>query len=204
MTEIAFGLVASYGIALILAATYLSCLGLPVPTSFVMLAGGAFVASGDLSAANVLAAALAGAVLGDQTGYHLGRIGGTALTDRLERHPARAVVFARARRIVDRWGGVGVFFSTWLVSPLGPYVNLLAGATRLGWIRFTFWDSVGEAIWVGVYVGLGYAFAGRIAQLADLLGNSIAFLTAAVVTVLLGLFLARRLRSGDKPGADEP
>lgn len=203
MTEIAFGLVASYGIVLIMAATYLSCLGLPVPTSFVMLAGGAFVASGDLAFVPVLAAALAGAVLGDQTGYYLGRIGGTALTDRLERSPTRAVVFARARRIVDRWGSVGVFFSTWLVSPLGPYVNLLAGATRMGWPRFTVWDTIGEAIWVGAYVGLGYAFAGRIAQLADLLGNSIAFLTAAVVTVLLGLFLVKRLRSGNTTGADD-
>ncbi|HDZ74840.1 MAG TPA: DedA family protein [Aurantimonas coralicida] len=194
MTEIAFGLVSTYGTVLILLATYLSCLGLPVPTSFVMLAGGAFVASGDLVATNVLTAALAGSLLGDQTGYHLGRIGGEALTARLEREPHRALVFARARRIVDRWGGVGVFFSTWLVSPLGPYVNLLAGATRMSWMRFMLWDSLGEAIWVAVYLGLGYAFSGRIAQLASLLGNSIAFLTAAVITLLLGRILVRRLR----------
>lgn len=194
MTEIAFGLVSTYGTVLILLATYLSCLGLPVPTSFVMLAGGAFVASGDLVATNVLTAALSGSVLGDQTGYHLGRLGGETLTARLEREPHRALIFARARRTVDRWGGLGVFFSTWLVSPLGPYVNLLAGATRMGWMRFTLWDSVGEAIWVAVYVGLGYAFSGRITQLAGLLGNSIAFLTTAVITLLLGGILARRLR----------
>jgi membrane-associated protein len=194
MTEIAFGLVSTYGIILILVATYLSCLGLPVPTSFIMLAGGAFAASGDLSATHVLLAALTGAVLGDQTGYHIGRFGGAALTARLESEPNRAVVFGRARRIVDRWGGVGVFFSTWLFSPLGPYVNLLAGATRMGWARFTLWDTAGEAIWVGVYVGLGYAFSSRIAQLADLLGNSIAFLTAGIVTVLLGVLLFRLAR----------
>ncbi|MCG6113157.1 MAG: hypothetical protein MEQ74_13450 [Paracoccus sp.] len=95
------------------------------------------------------------------------------MTSRLESEPHRAVVFARARRIVDRWGGVGVFLSTWLFSPLGPYVNLLASVMRMGWARFSFSDTVGEAIWIGVYVGLGYAFSSRIAQLADLLGNSI-------------------------------
>lgn len=198
MTEIAFGLVSTYGIILILFATYLSCLGLPVPTSFIMLAGGAFAASGDLSATHVLLAALTGAVLGDQTGYHIGRFGGAAFTAGLESEPHRAVVFARARRIVDRWGGIGVFFSTWLVSPLGPYVNLLAGATRMGWTRFSLWDIAGEAIWVGVYVGLGYAFSNRIQQLADLLGNSIAFLTAGVVTVFLGLLLYRLARRQPK------
>ncbi|MCG6116192.1 MAG: DedA family protein [Mesorhizobium sp.] len=198
MTEIAFGLVSTYGIILILLATYLSCLGLPVPTSLIMLAGGGFVASGDLAATHVLLAALTGSVLGDQTGYHIGRFGGAAITSRLEGEPHRAVVFARARRIVDRWGGVGVFFSTWLFSPLGPYVNLLAGATRMGWARFTLWDTAGEAIWVGVYVGLGYAFSSRITQLADLLGNSIAFLTAGVVTVLLGVLLFSLARSRPK------
>jgi len=198
MIEIAFGLVSTYGIVLILVATYLSCLGLPVPTSLIMLAGGGFAASGDLAATHVLIFALAGAVLGDQTGYLIGRFGGAAMTSRLESEPHRAVIFARARRIVDRWGGVGVFFSTWLFSPLGPYVNLLAGATRMGWARFTLWDTVGEAIWVGVYVGLGYAFSSRIAQLAELLGNSIAFLTAGVITILLGVLLFRLARRRPK------
>jgi len=198
MTEIAFGLVSTYGIVLILVATYLSCLGLPVPTSLIMLAGGGFAASGDLSATHVLLVALAGAVLGDQTGYLIGRFGGAAMTSRLESEPHRALVFARARRIVDRWGGVGVFFSTWLFSPLGPYVNLLAGATRMAWARFTLWDTAGEAIWVSVYVGLGYAFSSRITQLADLLGNSIAFLTAGLVTILLGVLLFRLARRGPK------
>jgi len=198
MTEIAFGLVSTYGIVLILVATYLSCLGLPVPTSLIMLAGGGFAASGDLSATHVLLVALAGAVLGDQTGYLIGRFGGAAMTSRLESEPHRALVFARARRIVDRWGGVGVFFSTWLFSPLGPYVNLLAGATRMAWARFTLWDAAGEAIWVSVYVGLGYAFSSRITQLADLLGNSIAFLTAGLVTILLGVLLFRLARRGPK------
>lgn len=199
MSEIAFGLVSAYGVVIILLATFLSCLAVPMPTAFIMLAGGAFAASGDLALMDVLLAALAGAVMGDQSGFHIGRFGGAALATRLESEPHRAVIFARARRIVDRWGGIGVFFSTWLVSPLGPYVNLLAGATRMGWMRFTLWDTLGEAIWVGVYVALGYVFSSRIAQLAELLGNSIAFVTTAAVTLLIGLVLFRRLKRPNAP-----
>ncbi|EXL07903.1 DedA family protein [Aquamicrobium defluvii] len=193
MSEIAFGLVSAYGVVIILIATYLSCLAVPVPTSFVMLAGGAFAASGDLALVSVVLAALAGAVMGDQSGFHIGRFGGVALATRLESKPQRAAVFGRARRFVDRWGVVGVFFSTWLISPLGPYVNLLAGATGMGWFKFTFWDTLGEAIWVAIYVGLGYGFASHIGQLAELLSNSVAFLTAGAITVLISLLLVRRL-----------
>ncbi|WP_163272578.1 DedA family protein [Chelativorans alearense] len=200
MTETMFAMVASYGVAVILLSAYFSCLGVPVPTAFVMLAGGAFVASGDLDGASVLGAALIGAVLGDQTGFNIGRIGGATLTRRMMKDRKRAAALGRARRFMDRWGAAGVFFSTWLMSPLGPYVNLLAGATRMNWMRFTFWDTVGETIWVGFYVAMGYLFAARIAQLAELLANSVAFLTAASVTTLMGLTLYRLSRM--HPSAD--
>ncbi len=195
MTEFAFGLVSGYGILVIMSATYLSCLGLPVPTAFIMLAGGAFAASGDLPANQVVLAALVGAVLGDQTGFVIGRLTGRRLAARLERSPSRAIVIAKARHITGHWGGAGVFFTRWLLSPLGPYVNLLTGAASMEWARFTIWGIAGEVVWVAIYVGLGYAFSSQIGTLAELLGNSIGFLTAGAVSLLLGLLLLRRART---------
>jgi membrane-associated protein len=194
MSDTLFGLVASHGLAVIFAMTFLSCLALPVPSSFVMLAGGAFVASDDLVLWQVLAAAFAGAVLGDQLGYHAGRWGGPALIARLEAQPRRAAVVARARAVLGRWGGTGVFFTTWAASPLGPYVNALAGALGMGRWRFTVADTVGEAIWVALYVGLGFLFASRIGELAELASNAVGFVTAASVALVLGLLLLGRSR----------
>jgi membrane protein DedA with SNARE-associated domain len=194
MSELLFGLVSSYGIGIIGVVTFLSCLALPVPSSFVMLAGGAFVASGDLVGWQVVASALAGAILGDQLGYHLGRFGGPTLIERVERAPRRAALVGRGRGMIDRWGGVGVFFTTWAMSPLGPYVNVLAGALGMRRARFTFFDTVGEAIWVAVYVGLGFGFASQVSLLADLATNAVGFLTAGTVAALLGLYLWSRIR----------
>lgn len=70
------GLVPTYGPWLIGASTFLSCLALPVPVSILMLTAGGFVASGDLGALQIVVAALAGEVLGDQAGFRIGRIGG--------------------------------------------------------------------------------------------------------------------------------
>lgn len=96
--------------------------------------------------------------------------------------------------MVDRWGGVGVFFSTWLFAPLGPWVNLAAGAAGLSWLRFTLWDVAGEAIWITFYLSLGYLFSDRITELADILSNSVGLLLAGLAAVVSGYLLRNRLR----------
>lgn len=194
MTEIFFSLVSTYGTLVIAVTTFLSCLALPIPASFVMLAGGAFAASGDLNLGAVVAAAFGGAVIGDQAGYRAGRYGGQILEARIARVPARASLLAKARAFVEKWGVAGVFFSTWLVAPLGPWVNLAAGATGMGALRFTFWDALGEAIWVAIYVGLGYVFAANIDALSAVLGNAVAAITALAVAAGLGALLVRAAR----------
>ena len=131
MTDSIFALVTTYGYFGVFICAYLSCLLVPVPTSLMMLAGGALAASGDISAPILIVAAFIGAVLGDQTGYLVGRKFGRRALTRLARSPARARVIARAEKTVDERGGIGVFFSTWFVAPLGPYVNVAAGAGGL-------------------------------------------------------------------------
>lgn len=178
MTETVFGLVNEYGAYIIFASAFLSCLLLPIPTSLMMLTGGAFVAAGDLSIWIVALSAYVGAVLGDQTGYFIGRSGGVSLVDRLARSPSRALVLERAKKLVDQRGGTGVFLSTWALAPLGPWVNFIAGATGLSWIRFTIWDILGETIWVTVYVGLGYIFMDQVGNVAEIMGDVIGLLVA--------------------------
>ena len=195
MTETVFALVSSWGPWVIFASAFLSCLALPIPTSLMMLTGGAFVASGDLALWEVVAAAWTGAVLGDQAGYLIGRFGGTPVVDRLARAPARAAVLARARALVDRRGGLGVFLSTWAIAPLGPWVNFIAGAGGLGWARFSVADVLGEVIWVTVYVGLGQIFAANVSMVADMMGSVVGFVAALAVAVTAALWIRGVLRA---------
>ena len=76
LTNWLLALVPTYGLWLLASVTFLACLALPVPCSILMLTAGGFVASGDLVLWQVLAAALSGAVLGDQIGYRIGLYGG--------------------------------------------------------------------------------------------------------------------------------
>ncbi len=200
MTETFLAIVATYGIAAVAASAFLSCLLVPIPTAIVMLAGGAFAASGDLALYQVLGAAWLGAVVGDQVGFRLGQRLGPVALERLARKPKPKAAMERARNMLERYGGISVFFSTWAVAPLGPYVNFAAGAGGLNAVRFTLWDAAGEAIWVGFYVLAGFAFAAEITSLASILSNAAGFVAAGVVAVILGYALFRQLRHGPKEG----
>ncbi len=192
MTDWLLGLVPQYGIYLLAAATFLSCLALPIPASILMIAAGGFVASGDLSLVASASAALAGAVIGDQVGYFGGRWGGAYLIDRLG---PRAEPIARATALLASRGGIAVFLSRWLASALGPYVNLAAGAAGLSWLRFTLWGALGEVIWVAVYVGVGFAFSGNLAAASAMAFDLLGIIAAGAVAVGLGYWLFAVLRA---------
>ena len=76
MTATLLALVPTYGLWLLAVCTFASCMAIPLPASILLLAAGGFVASGDLPLVGCVIASLAGALLGDQAGYHVGRFGG--------------------------------------------------------------------------------------------------------------------------------
>jgi membrane-associated protein len=193
MTDILMALVPDYGVWLLGVVTFLSCLAIPVPSSLLMVAGGAFAAGGDLSLMAIGGAAYGGAVAGDQTGFALGRKT-TGLLNRIEHgSEQRRLLLAKAHEFSDKWGGIGVFLSRWLLAPLGPYVNFIGGATGLTWATFTFWGALGELVWVTVYTGLGFTFSNQIQAVADIAGNISGFLAAGALALVLGRMA---LRSG--------
>ncbi len=195
MTDVLYGLVSVHGAWIVFAITFAACVALPIPASLAMLAAGAFVASGDLWAATVLLAALGGAVLGDQTGYAVGRVGGPWVLQRLARHARLAGWIVRAEERLAARPGPTVFMSRWVVAALGPYVNLAAGAAGVGWVPFTVPALLGKAVWVGLYVGLGYAFAAHLEAVGASISSALAAMAAALVALWLGRMLWRKRRA---------
>lgn len=187
-----------YGPWLVGVTTFLSCLALPVPSSLMMIAAGAFAAAGDLSLAGVAGAAYGGALAGDQVGFFLGRRAAHLLP-----HPGtkRAALIATALEKLARNGALAVFLSRWLFSALGPWVNLAAGASGYSHRRFTLADIAGEAVWVVSYVGLGMVFGRNLDAAADLASSMLGLLAAGAVAIGLWLWLRRTLR---RPAPPEP
>ena len=194
MIELLMDAVGDWGAPALFALLAVNCFGVPFPMSLLLLAVGAIVADGDLDAVTVLLSGIAGAIVGDQAGYWLGRVGGRPAMAAAARRFALAGAMERAEAFSRRHGAPGVFLTRWLLSPLGPYVNIVAGTTHMPWPAFTAWGALGEAVWVGIYVGLGAAFSDAVPALADLLGNATWFLVALAATLGLGFAVYRMRR----------
>lgn len=177
-----------YGLPILTGVVYIGCLGVPLPNALLLIASGSFIAGGQMQLWPVLIAASAASIAGDQTGYWVGRWAGTAALRRV--HGALRERLEAAEQSARRWGAWGVFLSRWLITPLGPFVNLVSGASRYPWLNFLMWDILGEVLWVLLYVSLGRLIGVEVQSISALAGD----LTWVTVAVVASGFLVWRLQ----------
>jgi membrane protein DedA with SNARE-associated domain len=163
--------------------------GVPLPGETSLVAGGVLASNGNLSISLVIVAAAAGAIVGDNIGYMIGRRGGRWLMSR--GGPRRQRLFARGQEFFDRHGAKTVFFGRWLPG-LRITASWLAGINRMKWQRFAFWNAAGGISW-SISVGLVAYLLGQAAASAfrtfGLIGAGVVVLAAA------GLLVWHRIRT---------
>jgi len=186
LSDYLLGALGIYGLPLLFVALLVGSVGLPLPASFLLLAAGSFVAQDELSMWPVLGLAAAGAILGDNIGYALGRWGGHRVVERFRRRGNGSNKIAQAQAFAKRWGATGIFLTRWLITPLGPWLNLTSGMAGYPWMRFLFWDVLGEFLGVFIYVTLGRVFNDRVLAMEALLGDLSWGIVALLATVWLG------------------
>ena len=183
-----------YGLPVLFGVIVVAAAGIPLPIALMLVAAGSFVELGEMKLWQVIAVASAAAVLGDQIVYALGRWGGRRIAARIARRKNGRANIARAELFTKHWGGAGIFFSRWLVTPLGPWVNLTSGMAAYPWPRFFCWDVVGEVLWVILYVMLGKLFSDRVQALVEILGNLAWVIVGLIFASILGWYLVRHIR----------
>ncbi len=190
-----------YGLPVLFGLLLFAAIGVPLPASLLLVAAGSFVEQGALDLWWVLGLSIGAAVAGDQIGYMLGRRGGRPLALRISRRLGGADRLVRAEAAIRRWGGLGIFLSRWLLSPLGPAVNLACGIAVYPWLAFLFFDLAGEVVWVAVYVTLGRIFSDRVQALSALLGDAVWVIIGLVAVVVLAWKLVQQFHAARVPRA---
>jgi membrane protein DedA with SNARE-associated domain len=169
-----------------------------------LIVAGSFCDQGEMNLWWVIGLASGEAIAGDQIGYGLGRWGGTKLALRVAgKFSSGEDKLRKAEAFCRKWGGAGVFFSRWLITPLGPWINITSGITGYSWYRFLFWDALGEVLWVVLYVGLGKIFSDRVQALNEALGNLTWVILGLLAAAILGWKLLKYLRAGEPVKADQ-
>ncbi|WP_295048203.1 VTT domain-containing protein [uncultured Paracoccus sp.] len=156
MTDALAALLPHWGPLVLAVSAFLSCLMVPVPTSALLLMAGALSGTGHLWLPELAAGAVIGATAGDLTAFAMAR----RLEPWLNRPGSRrAVLFGKARDLIARRGVLAVFLSRWLVTPLGPATNYVAGATGMARGRFAAASLAGECLWAASHLTLGHLMA---------------------------------------------
>jgi membrane protein DedA with SNARE-associated domain len=164
--------------------------GLPVPGETALITASVLAVGGRFSIEAVIAVAAAGAIVGDNVGYWIGRTGGRRVFERI---PWLSKLLAPSERFFDRHGGKAVFLARF-VAGLRVTGAWLAGISKMEWRRFLLWNALGGIAWA-VGVGLLAYFFGRAVTEAisryGLIGAGAVALLG--VLVFLGFhFLSRR------------
>lgn len=172
-----------------------SCIGIPVPSTPALIIVGGFAATGDISLQAVLLAGFSGAIIGDQIGYALGRLAKKPFFRMMNGNRKSGAIHEKTLVSIEKWGAQAVFFSRWLLTPLGPVVNLTAGSAGFSWGQFTLADISGEAVWVVLYVGIGYFLSGAIAPALNLVADISWLAIVLVFVMILGAKLRKALKT---------
>nr|WP_246856584.1 DedA family protein [Acetobacter vaccinii] len=177
------GLFTHYGYGVIGVVVMLESMGLPLPAESLLITGALFCATTHkLHIQGVVIAGITGAIMGDNLGYLLGHALGMRM---LHRHGPK-IGLTEKRLLLGRYvflkhGGPVVFFGRF-IAILRMFVAILAGANRMPWHTFLFYNALGGVFWAGGYATCAYLLGKEIERLSGWL--AVAFGVAALIVIL--------------------
>ncbi|HZY11682.1 MAG TPA: DedA family protein [Beijerinckiaceae bacterium] len=178
-------LVAEYGLYAVFVIVMLESAGVPMPGETALVLASIYAgATGDLNIAQVIAVAAAGAIIGDNMGFWVGRHYGMPLLKRYGRliHiDDKRLAFGEA--MFRRHGAKIVFFGRF-IAILRIFAALLAGVNRFGWGQFLFYNAAGGIVWATVFGLGGYFFGEAIHRFTGPVG------LIALACVILGICIS--------------
>jgi len=130
--------------------------GVPSPGETILIAASVYAGAGRLNIVAVGVLAVLAAVAGDNIGYVIGRFGGHALVLRFGKY-----VFLtrerldKAEKFFRRYGGEIVVVARF-IEGLRQLNGIIAGIAEMPWPRFLAFNTLGAALWVGVWSTVGY------------------------------------------------
>src|SRR5579864_3153952 len=156
-----------HGYSVVFAFVLAEQIGLPVPSTPILLAMGALAGLGRLSFVGALALGVAASLLADTLWYWLGRKRGYPVLNllcRIALEPDSCV--RKTENVFSRFGAGSLLFAKFVpgLSTAGPP---LAGLFRMRLPIFLLSDGAGAALWVGAFSGLGYLFRTQLEYAAD-------------------------------------
>ncbi|AZN41103.1 DedA family protein [Paenibacillus albus] len=193
ISNLAIQLINALGISGIFIGMILESACIPIPSEVIMLSGGAAVATGSMTYAEVVIAGVVGNVVGSVIAYYIGAFGGRALLERYGKYVLfNASHFEQSQRWFERYGQSTVFFARNLPF-IRTFISLPAGIARMPFMKFLLFSLLGCIPW-----NMALAYAGlKLGSNADSIEtylHPISYALAGATCLLLAYWLFRKKR----------
>jgi membrane-associated protein len=148
-------IVGQYGLPLIIFAETGLLLGFFLPGDSLLITAGLFAARGDLSLPTLLATLIPAAVLGNATGYAIGKRTGKALYSRPDSLLFRREHLRMTHEYYERHGGKTIIIAQF-APILRTFAPVVAGVAEMGYRNFATYNIVGAILWIASMTLGGY------------------------------------------------
>lgn len=197
-------LLTTYGYLFLFLIIGIESFGVPLPGETALVTAAAYAALGRLNIVGVIVAASAGAIVGDNAGYWLGREGGVALIHRFgKRVGLDDAKLARAHAFFERYGARTVFIGRF-VALLRSWAAVLAGVACMPYRTFTLYNALGGVAWATLFGTLGYVFGRNLPRLERYIGQASVALVALALAGAAGLLAWRWYRDNRRARTIQP
>ncbi|NNN15457.1 MAG: DedA family protein [Acidimicrobiaceae bacterium] len=170
--------------------------GFIFPGETAVILGGVLAYEHRIPLAAAMAAASAGAIIGDSVGYYIGKRWGHYIIERLSGRLVKASTVHGAVSYIARRGGVGVFIGRFTTA-LRVLVPGAAGMAGMHYRKFLFYNALGGVCWAVGFSILGYLAGASFHKVEKTAGTISYVLLGLVVAALVGRVLYKHFRPGD-------
>lgn len=173
----------------------IQCIGIPTGASLVVIASGAFAYAGEFNVVILLLQVWFFAWLGDIIAYVMWKvIGDKALNKHFKLKVYLEPKILRSKKYLKKYGRSTVFFTRFLMSSMGPFVNAAAGLTKYKLWTFSLFVALGELFWTCIYLGLGYWFGDSFETIVPIVTGFVRFLTYISILIITLYFFIKAIR----------
>lgn len=185
----AFGILAYWGIGLAAALESFVVIGLFLPGTLVVDAGGFMVQRGLLDFSDLIWFVAIGSIIGGEATYWVGNHTRRGMLGRWNIEDAQAYV--RAEYLLVQNGGFALALGRFF-GPVASFVPFVAAVTGMKRRQFHFWNIAGSILYAFGHVGFGYLLGTGFTRLGPMLTRSALFVLALAILALIMWRILRR------------
>lgn len=158
-------------------------IGFFFPGDTLLLAAGVFAASGNISLPLIILVASAAAIVGDNTGYIIGKFVGPRLFDKAKDDSIifRTEYINKAHSFFQKYGSKAMLLAHF-VPVVRTFAPPIAGAAKMNHAKFALFDAIGDTAWATAITLLGYYVGSKIPGI----DHYVLILVGAVIVLSFG------------------